>query len=356
VQSLWWHFTYSRDVEFLRTRAFEPIKSAVEFLVAYVQRPEAHGPQWGDDRLHIFPTVPPELYGLRPGFDRGYDCLVDLTLTRFVLRAFDEACTALGVREREAALLDAVREVLARLPQNPTAETSSGRVFVSVPGETPGVVYNLPNSTMTVFPGEEHGLGSPRDEYELCLNSLRTQRNEGGNELVMLNLQAARLGVLDLERFKRQVRYCLLPNGTCADMVLQTLGRYDDARTPFDFMADNGIWFENFALPAVIDECLLQSWDGELRLFPNWPHRGRAEFSTLRARGALLVSAAMHDGVVEFVEIFAEADGHVTLHAPHGWGGVRVQRASGEETFTGDVVHFAMQRGERVVCTASGGE
>ena len=324
-------------------------------LTLDVQRPEAHGPQWGDDRLHIFPTVPPELYGLRPGFDRGYDCLVDLTLTRFVLRAFAEACDVLGVQHDERTLLDNVREVLARLPKNPTAETPSGRVFVSVPGERPGVVYNLPNSTMTVFPGEEHGLGSPRDEFEICLNSYRTQRNEGGNELVMLNLQAARLGVLDLERFKRQVRYCLLPNGTCADMVLQTLGRYDDARTPFDFMATNGIWFENFALPAVIDECLLQSWDGELRLFPNWPHRGRAEFSTLRARGALLVSAAMHDGVVEFVEIFAEADGQVTLHAPHGWGGVRVQRDAVDETLTGDVVRFAMARGERVVCTASGG-
>ena len=354
VQSLWWHYTYSRDLEFLRTRAFEPIKAAVEFLVAYVQRPEAHGPQWGDDRLHIFPTVPPELYGLRPGFDRGYDCLVDLTLTRFVLRAFDEACAVLDLQEREANLLAGAREVLARLPANPTAETDAGRVFVSVPGERPGVVYNLPNSTMTVFPGEEHGLGSPHDEFEICLNSLRTQRNEGGNELVMLNLQAARLGVLDLERLKRQVRYCLLPNGTCADMVLQTLGRYDDARTPFEFMATNGIWFENFALPIVIDECLLQSWDGELRLFPNWPHRGRAEFSTLRTRGAFLVSAAMQNGVVEFVEIVAEAGGEVILHMPAGWDGVHVRRASGDETLTGDVVRFEMQRGERVVCTAGG--
>jgi hypothetical protein len=350
VQSLWWHFTYSRDVEFLRTRAFTPIKAAVEFLVAYVQRPEAHGPQWGDDRLHIFPTVPPELYGLRPGFDRGYDCLVDLTLTRFVLRAFLEACGVLSVEEREAPLLATVREVLARLPGNPMAETPAGRVFVSVPGERPGVVYNLPNSTMTVFPGEEHGLGSPHDEYEVCLNSLRTQRNEGGNELVMLNLQAARLGVLDIEKFKRQVRYCLLPNGTCADMVLQTLGRYDDARTPFDFMATNGIWFENFALPAVIDECLLQSWDGVLRLFPNWPARGRAEFSTLRARGALLVSAAMQDGVVEFIEIVAEADGDVALQMPAGWRAAGVRRGDGRaETLAGERVRWGMARGERVV-------
>ena len=353
VQSLWWHYTYSRDLEFLRTRAFEPIKAAVEFLVAYVNRPEAYGPQWGDDRLHIFPTVPPELYGLRPGFDRCYDCLVDLALTRFVLRAFDDACVVLDVQEHEAELLAGVREVLARLPANPTAELDGKRVFVSVPGERPGVVYNLPNSTMTVFPGEEHGLGSPQDEFEICLNSLRTQRNEGGNELVFLNLQAARLGALDLERFKRQVRYCLLPNGTCADMVLQTLGRYDDARTPFDFMATNGIWFENFALPAVIDECLLQGWDGVLRLFPNWPLLGRAEFSTLRTRGALLVSAALQNGVVEFVEVVAEAAGEVALQMPAGWRGVRVSRGADVEDLSGEIVRFTMAVGETVRCTQS---
>ena len=41
---------------------------AVLFLVDYMKRPEAHGPQWGDDKYHVFPTVPPELYGLKPGF------------------------------------------------------------------------------------------------------------------------------------------------------------------------------------------------------------------------------------------------------------------------------------------------
>ena len=51
----------------LKTRAFGPIKAAVEFLVAYMKRPEARGPQWKDDKYHIFPTVPPELYALRPG-------------------------------------------------------------------------------------------------------------------------------------------------------------------------------------------------------------------------------------------------------------------------------------------------
>jgi len=34
-------------------------------------------------------------------------------------------------------------------------------------------------------------------------------------------------------------------------MVVQTGGRYDD-QADFDYMAKMGIWFENFALPAVV--------------------------------------------------------------------------------------------------------
>ena len=89
VQSLWWHYLYTLDEAFLRERAFGPIKDAVEFLVAYLSRPEAHGPRWGDDKYHIFPTVAPELHdGLRPGFDMNHDCLVDLTLTKFIFKAY----------------------------------------------------------------------------------------------------------------------------------------------------------------------------------------------------------------------------------------------------------------------------
>ncbi len=344
VQSLWWHYVYTLDRDFLAQQAFEPLREAVLFLVDYLRRPEAHGQQWGDDRYHIFPTAPPELYGLTPGLSRNFDCIVDLTLTRFVLKAFIEACQVLGREESEAALIGEAQDVLAHLPDYPTADSPHGTVFVSVPGEDAGTVYNVPNSTMTVFPGEDHGLHSPREQYERAANSYRQQHNEGGNDLVFLNLQGARLGLLDLERFKRQVLYCLLPNGTCTDMVLQVHGRYSDT-TPYDFMAPMGIWFENFALPAVIDECLLQSYNGELRLFPNWPKGRRAEFRTLRAAGAFLVSANVADGAVQWVEVVSEAGAPLKVINP--WDGpVRVTRSAGEIIITGDRLTMDTQPGE----------
>lgn len=346
VQSLWWHYLYTQDMEFLRTRAFGPIKEAVLFLVDYMQRPEAHGPQWHDDRYHIFPTVPPELYGLLPGFRLNHDCLVDLTLTKFVFNAFLSACRLLGVEAEEKALVDDVTKISTYFPAYPTAPSQVGEVFVSVPGEHAEIVYNVPNSAMTVFPGEEHGLHSPPAVYTIAKNSYVNQRIEGGNELVFLNLQGARLGLLDLERFKRQINYCLLPNGTCTDMVLQVHGRYQDV-TRFDFMAPMGIWLENFALPVVVNECLLQSYNGVLRLFPNWPLNQAAEFRTLRAAGAFLVSAACADGMVQWVEITSEVGGELIVINP--WPqGVCVIRSNGESVITDPQIVIPTTPGETV--------
>jgi hypothetical protein len=344
VQTLWWHWLYTKDRDFLEHRAFGPMKDAVLFLVDYMKRPEAHGLQWGDDDYHIFPTVPPELYELRPGFDKNADTIADLTLTRYVFNAFIEACAVLGKNGGESALLGDIREILAHFPSYPTARSARGDVFVSVKGEDPEIVYNVPVSLMTVFPGDHHGLHSSPDDLRLAVNTYRNQQNEGGNELVFLNVQAARLGVLDIERFKRQVAYCTLPDGTCADMVLQVHGRYTHD-LPFDFMAPMGIWFENFSLPLVVNECMLQSYTGTLRFFPNWPGGADAEFRSLRAVGAFLVSAQRKNGAVRWIEITSEAGGPLTLLSPWS-GGALCERAGKRTALDGGTIRLETSPGD----------
>lgn len=346
VQGLWWHYLYTMDRGFLKERAFGPIREAVRFLVDYMKRPEAHGPQWGDDRYHVFPTVPPELYGLRPGFKFNHDCLVDLTLIRFVMNAYMEAVRVLDATTVEAELMAEVRDILDHFPDYPVADSPYGKVFVSVPGENADTVYNTPNSLMTVFPGEDHGLHSPPEVAEILHNTLQNNQNEGGNDLVFLNLQAARIGALDLERFKRQIEYCLLPNGTCTDMAMQVHGRYGDT-TPFDFMRPMGVWFENFGLPVVVNECLLQSYNGTIRLFSNWPKDKPAAFRTLRAVGAFLVSASCSSGRVDQVEILSEAGSILRLLAP--WPeGARVIRAGGEQVNKEALLELPTTPGESI--------
>lgn len=349
VQGLWWHYLYAADTSFLRTSAYTPIREACKFLVAYMQRPAARGgPRWKDDNYHIFPTIPPELYALRPGFKYNYDCNVDLTLTKFIFKAFLTMTGVLHTEAQDDRLRKDIEEILQHFPDYPKAHSDKyGEVLVSVPGEHDKVVYNVPSPLMSVFPGEEYGLHSDAATMKLLKDTYYNQQNEGGNDLVFINLQAARLGLLDLEKFKRQVNYCLLPNGTATDKVMQVHGRYKD-ESRYDFMAGMGIWFENFALPVVVNECLMQSYDGLIRLFPNWDHSKDASFYQLRAVGAFLVSADLHAGKVQRVSIICEKGGRLQMLSPWGKKGMII-RGKQRISIRQDKIELDTAPGERIL-------
>lgn len=350
VQGVWWHYLYAPDKKFLKERAFPLIKDATEFIIDYMTRSGAHGPQWGDDKYHVFPTVPPELYGLRPGFKFNSDCLVDLTLIKFLFNAYLKSVDILGVEDQEEKNMDDVRKILNNYPAYPTAVSDKyGEVFVSVTGESTETVYNVPNNLMTVFPGEDHGLHSDKNTRQMLANSKRNSQVEGGNELVFQHLQAARIGMLDLDYFKRAVRYCTLPNGTSADYTLQINGRYGDHTHP-QYMGKMGIWFENFGLPAVINECMMQSYNGIIRMFPNWPDDKDAAFQTLRAGGGFLVSGSIHDGVIGEISIICENDSELQIYNP--WGadaGVMVVSDGAEGVLEGHVVRMSVKKGQHIL-------
>ncbi|MEN8117370.1 MAG: hypothetical protein ABFS16_10345 [Bacteroidota bacterium] len=347
VQGVWWHYLYSKDIDFLRDRAYVPIKAAVEFLVAYMKRPEARGEQWKDNNYHIFPAIPPELYALRPGFKYNYDCTMDLTLTKFIFKAFQRATVDLGIQNMEKELLADIEDILNNFPDYPIAITPDNKkVLVSVPKEHSQVVYNVPNALATVFPGEDYGLHSDEKTMELLKNTFDNRQNEGGNDIVFSNLQAARIGMLDIERFKRQINYSLMPNGTVSDRVMQVHGRYKD-HSNYGFMDRMGVWFENFALPVVINECLMQSYNGTIRFFPNWPMEKDAEFHNLRAAGAFLVNASLKDGKVSKIEIFSEAGSTLKMILP--WGNCTMRNTEKRTILKSNVIEIDTKKSERII-------
>lgn len=346
VQGLWWHYLYSGDIDFLKDRAFVPMKDAVLFLVDYMTRDEAHGEKWGDDNYHIFPSVPPELYGLQPGFKFNYDTQIDIALAKFIFKAYLESIDILNIRRTERDLAHTVENILERMPEYPMYESEKyGRIYVSVPGECDETVYNVPANLTHVFPGEEYGISAPDSIRGWLLNTCKAHQNEGGNDIVFLNMQKARLGVLDMDQFKRQVRYATLPGGTVTDAVLQSGGRYNDL-TDYMWMDEAGIWFENFALPAVINECLIQSYDGLIRLYPNWDNSSDAAFSTLRARGAFLVSASLQSGEVQPVEIYSERGAVCRVWNPWPGCSVKVSSAARSKVYKGEEIDFKTEAGE----------
>ena len=107
----------------------------------------------------------------------------------------------------------------------------------------------------------------------------------------------------------------------------------------------DGGGIETAGIIEAINNMLLQSHDGVIRLFPNWDKTIDAEFKRLRAVGAFLVEARYHTSVqaIDAVQIFSEKGNDCVLQSPFEGACIRVTRADtrqtvatvqNEETFT----------------------
>ena len=337
AQGLWWHYLYTLDKDYLK-RVYPMIRAATEFLVAYMNR--------GDDgKYHIIPTVSPENWGFTVDFRLNKDCIIDLALTEFILDATLQASQVLGV---DADLRARWKEVRANIAPYPKAKGPFGEVWLDVVDGPVEYVFNVPITMAPVFPGEQVGIGLGEPHREIAERTVRTARLEGGNDLVYQPLIRARMGLLDMDWFKKEVRYCLLPNGTCFDRTRQIGGRYRDSTHP-DYMGRMGIWIENLSLPAVLNESMMQSYSGTIRLFPNTKGLGPARFHNMRAAGAFLVSAAYDGQKVTAATIRSEKGAPCKLASPWGAAAMKVIRADNGKTITAtrakDAIAFPTEPG-----------
>jgi alpha-L-fucosidase 2 len=73
----------------------------------------------------------------------------------------------------------------------------------------------------------------------------------------------------------------------------------------------------NFAAAAGLQEMLLQSYNGTIRIFPAVPEDWKdISFKTLRAEGAFLISSERKDGLINSVTIISEKGGPCRLENP----------------------------------------
>ena len=316
AQSLWWQYLYTQDREYLQ-RVYPILRAAAQFIAAYVKRNE-------DAKYHFSPTVSSENWGFTVDQRLNQDSILDLALTQFLLDAVVEASAVLAVDESERVRW---KEISRSLAPYPTASGTYGEVWVDVVNAPVGHIYNIPITLAPVFPGEQVGIGHNTQYWEIAKRTAQTVSLEGGNDLVFQPLIRTRLAMLDLEWFKREVEYCRVPNGVANDRVRQSGGRYAQS-LDFDYMMHMGFWCENFSLPAVLNECMMQSYSGSIRVFPNIHNLGPARFERLRAVGAFLVSSIYDGEKVTHLSVYSEKGMTARLVSPWGDRGLRVIRTS----------------------------
>jgi hypothetical protein len=338
VQSLWWQFLYTQDRKYLQ-RVYPTLRAAARFLSAYLTKED-------DGYYHVFPSISSENWGCTVNFKLNKDCILDLTLTKFLLDAMVHASAILGQDHEESERWKEIRENLAPYPKS---KGPYGDVWIDILNAPPEHIYNVPITLAPVFPGEQVGMDIGKEFLELATRTAQTIRLEGGNDLVSQPLIRARLGILDLNWFKGQIKYCLLPDGVSNDRVRQSGGRYG-LSTDFDFMMRMGLWCENFAVPTVLNECMLQSYTGTIRLFPNVLNLGAARFEKLRAVGAFLVSATFDGNTVTRFEILSEKGAQLRFVSPWPKKSVRIVRSRDQNHIdiqrNGDVYSAPTDAGE----------
>lgn len=112
---------------------------------------------------------------------------------------------------------------------------------------------------------------------------------------------------------------CAVRLGIDPTLIIRKLKlNYAKFQQPNLLMLHGGGCLENCSLTAsTLNEMALQSYDGIIRIFPNWDKNLSCSYKNLRADGAFLVSAKIEKGNISDIEIFSERGGKTILKNPY---------------------------------------
>jgi len=107
------------------------------------------------------------------------------------------------------------------------------------------------------------------------------------------------------------------------------------------------------AVPLTINEMLLQSYEGIVRVFPNWNHSNDASFNKLRAYGAFVISSSLKKGEIEYVKLISEKGRRCVMDNPWPDKEVQVMRNNKKaETLKGNILNFPTKENEIIQLAA----
>lgn len=196
---------------------------------------------------------------------------------------------------------------------------------------TGGVPPDIVHTLWSVWPGWQIGLESSAKLRQAGLNTARLLQHWSSGNFTSTFYPAA-----------AAVRY---PPQSLLKHLHILVARYMRPNFTLPF---GGGGVENFTdVPAGIDAMLLQSFQKQIHIFPDWPMDKNVQFGNLLACGDFLVSSQVKNGRVPYVQITSEEGLGLRLANP--WQGQRVKyttRPGNQATLAGDVLSLPTQPGE----------
>jgi hypothetical protein len=347
----WWRYRYTGDTVWLRTHAYPLLRGSVEFYRHLLKRDP-------DGRYHLYGTNAHEdFWGLK-------DSIMDLAAIRGTAPLAIRAAEILGV---DAELRDRWKELLDSLTPYPMGDDPQSKTLkdgvladdvwaVGRLGDVNDGHRNSEDVWLTpVFPFEDWTLEtrSPTVErivqkaLDLAPRHRSVLHGDGINTAIRMPIVVARAG-----------RGQELPV-TLASYYAALNPNLSNGMSLFEAVSDPSI--ERLGLiSTALQEGLLQSVSARpggreiISVFPAWPKQWEASFRLL-ARGGFLVTAAMHGGKVEFVEVESRLGETCRLRNP--WGTPCQAAEIGGRTWNlgGDVLSFDTAPGKRYRVVPEGG-
>ena len=295
------HWYSTRDTEYARTQSYPYLRAAADFWEDYLT--------FSDGQYHIVNDALNEVEyyssaDFMPQRQDERNPIISVGLVRMLMTLLADMAGELGVdAERIPHWLD----IAGRLGPAKTVE-ADGILLLRGTDNVPSMRGLC---LQYLYPAEQIGRFGDSELYRAAQNTLeKIGAWDDNNLFCSFYPAAARLGY-DPDTLICRLNSCIashaLPNGM--------------------FRFQGGGIENSAAVPATVNEMLLQSYEHILRLFPCWNRSRNAAFRGLRAYGAFVVNAALQDGVIS-ADITSERGQRLRIEKP-GEGYV-LRRADGE--------------------------
>ena len=316
ARQLWDHYTFSGDVEFLRTRAYPVLREAAEFYLAYMVEEPTHG--W----LVTGPSDSPENWFLSPSGEKCAESMGSTVDRVFVHALFTMCIEATKTLAIDSELRKALETALAKLP--PFQIGGHGQLQEWLKDFAEADPNHRHTSHLTaLYPEDQisrHATPelarAARVTIERRLNAPNWEQSEWGRA----NLVAYYARLLEGDHSHQHLVGLISKS---ADDNLLTYSSAGVAGAGQNIFAIDG----NTAATAGIAEMLLQSQSGEIRLLPALPPAwGDGSIRGLRARGGFLIEIHWLRGTLQSAMISSVNGGRVPVRYRDGVKNLELRR------------------------------